>query len=95
MSKIVKENKAKILFALDMAKGAAPLGYISKHSGIEDPRELLQQLEKDGLVRRLLLQPPILCSLSFMPLFELTGKAKKLLRQAIDHRLQQPIDVPI
>ena len=89
MSKIVKENKAKILLALDMAKGAAPLGYISKHSGIENPCELLQQLEKDGLVRRL---PSGLCSLSFMPLFELTSKAKKLMQQAIDHQLQQSID---
>ena len=92
MSKIVTEDKAKILLALNKAKGAAPIGYISKHSGIKDPCELLQQLEKDGLVCRL---PPSLWCPSLNPLFELTGEAKKLLQQAINGGLQQLIDMPI
>jgi len=92
MSKIVEENKAKILLVLNMAKGAAPIGYISKYSGIKDHYELLQQLEqleKESLIHR---PSDSLCCPSFMPLFELTSKAKNLIQQVISPRLQDLVN---
>ena len=90
MSIINEKSKIKIIFALDKATGAAPMGYISKHSGIEDPIKLLRQLEKDGLVRQL---PPGLWNPSLNPLFELTGKAKKLLKQSIDLQIERFVEI--
>ena len=71
------EEKVRIILALNRTSGAAPLGYISKYSGIDEPYELLQQLEKDGLVCR---TQPSSWSASLMPLFELTNKARDFLQ---------------
>jgi len=92
MSNIIQEKKVKIVLALDQAKSPAPVGYISKKSGIENPIELLQQLEKDGIVSRLTSSS---WSPTNAPQFELTPKAKKLLQQLIATRLEQLIEARI
>jgi len=92
MSSIIEEKKVKIILALDQAKGPAPVGYISKKSGIENPRELLRQLEEDGIVYCLASNS---WSPSNAPQFELTAKAKKLMQQLIATRLEQLIEARI
>jgi hypothetical protein len=92
MSNIIEEKKVKIILALDQAKGPAPVGYISKKSDIENPRELLRQLEEDGIVCCL---PSNSWSPSNAPQFELTVKAKKLLQQLIATRLEQLVEARI
>jgi len=87
MSGIRKEYAAKILKVLSRARGPAPLGYISKQSGIEHPLELLRQLEKCDLVCRTAQGD---FNLSLMPLFELTDKVKKLLQ---DHETSELINM--
>jgi len=92
MSNIIEEKKVKIILALDQAKGSAPIGYISKKSAIENPRELLRQLEEDGIVCCL---PSNSWSPSNAPQFELTANAKKLLQQLVATRLEQLIEARI
>lgn len=90
MSDIIEEKKLKVLVALDRAKSPAPLGYVTKHTGVEEPYELLEQLEKDGLVRRAL---PNDSSPAGEPRFELAPRAKKMLQKLIAKRLLQIIEV--
>ncbi len=92
MANIIEEKKVKIILALDQAKGPAPIGYISRKSAIEDPLELLQQLEEDGIVCCL---PSNSWSPSNAPQFELTAKARKFLQQLIATRLEQLIEARI
>jgi len=87
-----EENKIKVVLALDQAKGPAPVGYVSQKSGIEDPLELLRQLEEDGIVHRL---PLNTWSPSGAPQFELTPKAKRLLHQLVAARLEQLIEARV
>ncbi len=88
----IEENKVKVILALDQAKGPAPIGYISQKTGIENPRELLRQLEEDGIVQRL---PFNSWSPSGAPQFELTAKAKRLLQQLIATRLEQLVEAGV
>jgi len=88
VSEIIEEKKVKVLVALDRAKSPAALGYISEHSGVEEPYELLEQLEKVGLVRR---APPSDWSPAGEPRFELARGAKKTLQKLIAKRLVQLI----
>jgi len=88
----IEENKVKVILALDQAKGPAPIGYISHKTGIDNPRELLRQLEEDGIIQRL---PFNSWSPSGAPQFELTAKAKKLLQQLIATRLEQLIEAGV
>jgi len=90
VSDILEEKKLKMLVALHRAKGLAPLGYITEHSGVEEPYELLEQLEKNGLVRR---APPSDWSPAGEPRFELAPSAKKMLQKLIANRLLQLIEV--
>ena len=46
------EQVKRILLVLIRANGPAPLGYISLHTGIRDPFEVLGKMEERGLVRR-------------------------------------------
>jgi len=92
MANIITESKVKVILALDQAKGAAPIGYISQKSGIEDPRELLRQLEEEGII---CMVSPSSWSPANEPQYELTNKAKKLLQQLIATRLQQLIEVGV
>ena len=84
-----KENigeEAKIIRVLDMAKGPAPIDYISQKSGINNLCGSLEILQQKGLVRRLFYEPYIMC---ISPQYELTSKAKKLIEQFISSRLEQ------
>ena len=90
MSDMIGESKINVILALSQAKGPAPIGYISQKSGIENPRELLRQLEEDDIVEK---SPFNSWSASNAPQYELTNKAKKLLQQLIASRLEQLIEV--
>jgi len=92
VSSIIEEKKVKIIMALDRARSPAPVGYISKKSGVENPLELLRQLEEDGIV---CCPPSSSWSPTNSPQFELTPKAKKLLQQLIATRLEQLIEARI
>lgn len=91
MSNIIGEKKIKIVLAMDRIGGPAPVHYISQKSGVEDAQELLHQLEKDGIICR---ASPISESMSNVPQYELTNKAKKLLQQLVATQLEQLIMRP-
>ena len=90
VSDIIEEKEIKVLVALNRAKSPACLGYITEHSGVEEPYELLEQLEKRGLVIR---APPSDWSSAGEPRFELAPRAKKMLRKLIADRLLHVIEV--
>ncbi len=89
MSDIVEEKKVKILVVLDRARSPAAVGYISEHSGIEEPYKLLEELEKDGLVKR---TPPSDWSSAGEPRFEFAPGAKKILQEITANKLIQLIE---
>jgi hypothetical protein len=64
----------KILLVLALAKSPAPLDYISLHTGIEEPYEILERMEEGGLVRR---SPPMRWSCSMVPMYEITPATQK------------------
>ena len=88
--KMIEEKKVRIVLALHQAGSPSPLGYISKHTEIEDLRHLLDQLEEDGIVQKV---PANGWSSSNDPQYELTAKAKGLLQELIVARLEQVIEV--
>jgi hypothetical protein len=85
----IEESKVKVILALDQAKGPAPIGYVTQKTGLENPNEILRQLEEDGIVRML---PASSWSTANSPQFELTPKAKKLLQELIATRLEQLVE---
>ncbi len=89
LSDIIEEKKLKVLVAVDRARGPAPLGYITEHSGAEEPYELLEQLEREGLVRR---SPPSAWSSAGEPRFELEPRTKRILRKLIADKIVQLIE---
>jgi ribosomal protein S19E (S16A) len=91
MSNIIGERKVKIVLAMNRIDGPAPVHHISQKSGVEDAQELLHQLEKDGIICR---ASPISESMSNVPQYELTNKAKKLLQQLVATQLEQLIMQP-
>lgn len=91
MSNIIAEKKVKIVLALDKINGAAPVHYLSQKSGVEDAQELLQLLEKEGIVSR---ASPISESMSTAVQYQLTHKAKTLLQQLVTTQLEQLIALP-
>jgi hypothetical protein len=52
------EQIKKILLILDRAKTPVPLGYISLHTGIEEPLEILEKMRENNLVN---ISPPSCC----------------------------------
>lgn len=66
----------KILMTLALAKSPAPLGYISLHTKIKEPLEILEKMEENGLVRR---SPSLSWSCCTDPLFEITTTTRKKL----------------
>jgi hypothetical protein len=64
----------KILSALAQAKGPAPLGYISLHTGIKDPLQTLEKMERRGLVNQ---SPCPSWSSCMEPTFEIVLPAKE------------------
>jgi DNA-binding IclR family transcriptional regulator len=69
-------QKMIILQVLSKALGGAPLGYITKHSGIADVCKLLNELEDEGYVQRC---PPNPWSGSLCPAYKITEKGHFLL----------------
>ena len=69
------EQIKRILLILVRAHSPAPLGYISFHTGIEEPSEMLKKMEERGLIRRSIsshgLRPVWSCSID--PLYEITS----------------------
>jgi hypothetical protein len=85
---LTKRDNEKILLALALAKSPAPLDYIALHTGIEDPLNLLKQMEDRGLVRQ---TPPSRWSCCGDPLFELTpATKKKWLTYIVAHSSENP-----
>jgi hypothetical protein len=52
MGNMENDQLKKILSALAQARGPAPLGYVSLHTGIKDPLTTLEKMEERGLVKR-------------------------------------------
>ena len=82
MKNNLEEQKIKILRTLQKARGPAPLGYISLHSRIDNPSEILSLLERENLISR---TPLGLMNLSLMPMFECTSEGKKILAKIDDY----------
>lgn len=91
MSNIIGEKKVKIVLAMERIDGPAPVHYISQKSGVEDARELLLQLEKDGVIIK---AQPISESMSNAVQYELTNRARRLLQQLVATQLEQLIARP-
>jgi hypothetical protein len=89
MSDIIEMKKVQVLMALDRANSPAPMEYISERSDVEDPYELLVELQKDGLVRQV---EPSTWSPSGSPQFELAPNAKELLEQFVARKLLQAVE---
>ena len=81
---VSKNEKIKILFTLDKTHNTAPLGYISIHSGIRDPRLFLQELEENGLVISNQLSN---WSTTLSPQFELTNKGREFCKKYLEKQL--------
>ncbi|MEM2873579.1 MAG: hypothetical protein QXD82_05360 [Nitrososphaerales archaeon] len=75
----IKQTK-KILRVLDRAKTPVPLGYISLHTGIEEPLEILEKMRKNGLVKK---SPSSSWSCCMDPMYEIVPKVKKGLHQTL------------
>jgi hypothetical protein len=68
------EQIKKILLILDKAKTPVPLGYISLHTGIEEPLEILEKMRENNLVN---ISPPSCWSCCMGPMYEITPKAQR------------------
>ncbi len=88
MSNIIGEKKVKIVLAMDRINGPVPVHYVCEKCGVENGEELLRQLEQDGIVSR---AQPISESMSNAVQYELTDKARRLLRQLVGTQLEQLI----
>jgi len=86
----MERQMIKILQVLDRASCYCPLGYISLHTNIVEPLNLLKALEEEGYVR--------CCewdgwSPSNYPQFEITPQARQELRRLEANMLQIPMSV--
>ena len=80
----------RILQVLDRASCACPLGYISLHTNVVEPLKIMETLENEGYVNRC---PVSDWSTSGHPMFEVTPKARKELRELEVNVLQIPLRV--
>jgi len=71
---IESEQIKKILLVLGMAKTPVPLGYISLHTRIKEPLEILEKMRENGLIHR---SPPSCWSCCMEPMYETAPKAQK------------------
>gem|GEM_PF-6147341 len=74
---IKDERVRRVLAVLMMARGPAPLGYVSLHTGIEAPLELLEEMRRKGLVRRC---PSSTWSCSLGPIYEIEPRVRSACR---------------
>lgn len=84
----MERKMLKILQVLDRASCACPLGYISLHTNIVEPLNILRALEKEGYCRQC---PTSDWSPSGHPMFEITSKARRELRELEANVLQVPL----
>ncbi len=87
-SNIESELVKRILLVLDRAKSPVPVGYISLHTGIEEPLEILEKMRENGLVYR---SPPSCWSCCMDPMYEITPKTKKELYCMEEPSVHTPI----
>jgi len=86
----MEEKMIKILQLLDRAGCACPLGYVTLHTSIIEPLELLEIMEREGYVQR--------CeSRSWSPSsglkFKITSNARQKLRELEGEVLRVPLQV--
>jgi|YelNatPaOPRAMG01_1025707.scaffolds.fasta_scaffold34442_3 hypothetical protein len=74
---IKDERVRRVLAVLTMARGPVPLGYLSLHTGIEAPLELLEEMRRKGLVRKC---PSSTWSCSLGPMYEIAATTKECLQ---------------
>lgn len=86
----MERKMTRILQVLDRASCACPLGYISLHTNIVDPLNILNALEEGGYCCRC---PPSDWSPSGHPMFEITPKARDELRELEANVLQVPLSL--
>jgi len=86
----MERKMLRILQVLDRASCACPLGYISLHTNIVDPLNILNALDKGGYCRRC---PTSDWSPSVHPMFEITPKAREELRELEANVLQVPLSL--
>lgn len=84
----MEKEMIRILQVLDRASCYCPLGYISMHTNIVEPLKLLEALEEEGYVSRC---EPDEWSASRYPMFQITPKARRELRQMEAEALQVPL----
>ena len=86
----MKEKIIRILQALDRASSPCPLGYISLHTNIVEPLEIMEALGREGYCRCC---PSSEWSPSGSPMFEITPKGQQELREIEANVLQVPLSV--
>lgn len=86
----MEKTMIKILQVLDRASCSCPLGYISLHTNVIDPLEILEALEEEGYAQRC---PVSDWSSSSYPMFEITTKARNELRELEANMLQIPLRI--
>lgn len=72
------EEIRRVLFVLARSNSSTPLDYISLHTGIKKPLQILEEMSVLGLVCR---STPSMWSCSKDPLFEITPKGRERLYQ--------------
>jgi hypothetical protein len=86
----MEEKMIKILQVLDRSGDACSLGYVTLHTSIIEPLELLESMEKEGYVQR--------CKRnSWSPSsglrFQITPSARQKLRQLESEVLRVPLQI--
>jgi hypothetical protein len=76
----INEKIMRILFVLDKASGPAPLGYISLHTGVKEPLEIIEEMSALGFVYRCL---PSIWSGCRDPMYELAPKGRERLYRGL------------
>lgn len=91
----VERKMVKILQVLDRASCFCPLGYISLHTNIIDPLNILKALEENGYVRRCECDDPKAAQISpsYHPIFEISPRGRQELRQLEAEMLQIRLSV--
>ena len=91
----MERKMTKILQDLDRASCFCPLGYISLHTNIVEPLNILETLEEKGYVRRCECDDSksVQISPSYYPMFEISPMGRQELRQMETNVLQIPLSV--
>ena len=77
--KTISEKRKKILQVLARADSPVPIGYISLHTGIREPLEILEKMREESLV---FLSLTSTWSCSIEPCYEITPATKEKLLES-------------